>query len=125
MMINIYGILIVLMSLPLYWVVINLGFGIEGVALITSFSFFLLSIVNIALAEREMKLSVYHRIKTFFSNLIYLIPLAPMIALDLFYGDVRLLELEFYKLGLFIILFSPFAFKIFKNKKIGRVIFSK
>ena len=107
----------------MFWIAINLGFGIEGVAFITAFSYFLLSIINISLAEKEMKLRFSDIFKTFLSNLIYLIPLIPMLCIDLLYTDDYSIEHEFYKFVLFLIFFSPFLYLTFKNKEIQRIVF--
>lgn len=125
MKVNLYAGLVVMISIPCFWLATNCGNNIEWVALTTVLTFFLLSSINIGLSQKEMKLNITYRLKTLLLNFVYLLPLTPMVVLDFFYEYEYSLLLESIKFGLFIILYVPFLYKILKNKEILNVIFSK
>lgn len=125
MKVNLYAGAVVIISIPVFWFATNYGNGIEWVALTTTLSFFLLSSINIALSQKEMKLNFTYRIKTLLLNLVYLFPLIPMFVIDFFYNYEYSLRLECVKFGLFLILYTPVLYKTLKNKDIHNVIFFK
>ena len=125
MKVNLYSGIVVIISIPVFWLATNYGNKIEWVALTTTLIFFLISIVNIGLSQKEMKLSGLFILKTLLLDLVYVIPLTPMFILDFFYDYEYTLSHECAKVGLFIVLFLPFIFNILKDEDMKRVVFSK
>lgn len=125
MKVNLYSGIVVMVSIPAFWLATNYGDNIEWVALTTTLIFFLLSCLNTLLSQKEMKIKTRNRIKTIFLNLAYLFPLLPMFIMDFFYEFEYSLILECIKFGLFCVLFTPFLFKILKDKELKTIMFSK
>jgi O-antigen/teichoic acid export membrane protein len=125
MKVNLFAFLIVLLSIPLFWLATNYGNSIEWVALTTTLSFLLLSSVNIFLSQKEMNIEIKFIFKYLLINSIYLIPVLPMIIIDFFYQHDYSIFIESIKLISFLILLIPFIYNIILDKDVRNVVFSK